>query len=176
MVPIFNIGASGSTYVKPPDEYQPRGCTVAERSSHAEPRADGSSARHCWRQISSSRKGKPWLFTPTNGIATVALVAVFLPCRYRDSCPRRVLQAQPTHIRLFSLKEDALSAERLQKVLASAGIASRRDCEELISAGRVSVNGKVVTVAGTRVDAEQDEIAVDGQPIGKIHPRTYVML
>ncbi|HEX9438391.1 MAG TPA: S4 domain-containing protein, partial [Roseiflexaceae bacterium] len=61
-----------------------------------------------------------------------------------------------------------MSAERLQKVLASAGIASRRDCEELISAGRVSVNGKVVHVAGTRVDPEQDEIAVDGRPIGQI--------
>jgi 23S rRNA pseudouridine2605 synthase len=77
---------------------------------------------------------------------------------------------------LFSQKEDALSAERLQKVLASAGIASRRDCEELISAGRVSVNGKVVIVPGTRVDPEQDEISVDGQLIGKINPRTYVML
>jgi len=69
-----------------------------------------------------------------------------------------------------------LSAERLQKVLASAGIASRRDCEELISAGRVSVNGKAVLMAGTRVDPEQDEIAVDGRPIGQISPRTYVML
>ena len=69
-----------------------------------------------------------------------------------------------------------MSAERLQKVLASAGIASRRDCEELISAGRVSVNGKVVVVAGTRVDPAVDEITLDGQPIGKINPRTYVML
>ena len=69
-----------------------------------------------------------------------------------------------------------MSAERLQKVLASAGIASRRDCEELIGAGRVSVNGKAVVVPGTRVDPEQDEIAVDGQPIGKINPRTYVIL
>ena len=69
-----------------------------------------------------------------------------------------------------------MSAERLQKVLASAGIASRRDCEELISAGRVSVNGKVVVVPGTRVDPEQDAIFVDGQSIGKINPRTYVML
>src|SRR5512144_2678544 len=77
---------------------------------------------------------------------------------------------------LSIFKDDALSAERLQKVLASAGIASRRDCEELISAGRVSVNGKVVHVAGTRVDPEQDEIAVDGRPIGQISPRTYVML
>jgi 23S rRNA pseudouridine2605 synthase len=77
---------------------------------------------------------------------------------------------------VFRKKEVTLSAERLQKVLASAGIASRRDCEELISAGRVSVNGKVVHVPGTRVDPEQDEIAVDGRPIGRISPRTYVML
>jgi 23S rRNA pseudouridine2605 synthase len=69
-----------------------------------------------------------------------------------------------------------LSAERLQKVLASAGIASRRDCEEYIAAGRVMVNGKVVRIPGTRVDPEHDEILVDGRPIGKIHHRTYVML
>jgi 23S rRNA pseudouridine2605 synthase len=69
-----------------------------------------------------------------------------------------------------------LSAERLQKVLASAGIASRRDCEEYIAAGRVMVNGKVVRIPGTRVDPEHDEILVDGRPIGKIHRRTYVML
>jgi 23S rRNA pseudouridine2605 synthase len=69
-----------------------------------------------------------------------------------------------------------LSAERLQKVLASAGIASRRDCEELIAAGRVAVNGKVMHVLGARVDLDHDEITVDGRPIGKINPRTYVML
>src|SRR5262245_4509164 len=69
-----------------------------------------------------------------------------------------------------------LSAERLQKVLASAGIASRRDCEELIAAGRVAVNGKVMHVLGARVDLDQDEITVDGRLIGKISPRTYVML
>ncbi|MCS6940782.1 MAG: pseudouridine synthase [Roseiflexus sp.] len=69
-----------------------------------------------------------------------------------------------------------MSAERLQKVLASAGIASRRDCEEYIAAGRVMVNGKVVRIPGTRVDPEHDEILVDGKPIGKIHRRTYVML
>jgi len=69
-----------------------------------------------------------------------------------------------------------LSPERLQKVLASAGIASRRDCEVLIAEGRVAVNGKIVRVPGTRVDPEQDEISVDGKPIGAISPRTYVML
>ncbi|HMP42507.1 MAG TPA: pseudouridine synthase, partial [Roseiflexaceae bacterium] len=69
-----------------------------------------------------------------------------------------------------------MSPERLQKVLASAGIASRRDCEELIGQGRVAVNGKEVRVPGTRVDPDTDEITVDGEPIGRISPRTYIML
>ncbi|MGC8799326.1 MAG: pseudouridine synthase, partial [Chloroflexus sp.] len=69
-----------------------------------------------------------------------------------------------------------MSPERLQKVLASAGIASRRDCEELIAAGRVTVNGRVVTVPGTRVDLEHDEILVDGQPLRIPAKRTYIML
>ncbi len=51
--------------------------------------------------------------------------------------------------------------ERLQKVLARAGIASRRACEELIADGRVTVNGEVATL-GTKVDPSVDEIEVDG--------------
>ncbi len=70
----------------------------------------------------------------------------------------------------------SVSPERLQKVLASAGIASRRDCEELIAAGRVTVNGRVVTVPGTRVDLEHDEVLVDGQPLRMPAKRTYIML
>lgn len=57
--------------------------------------------------------------------------------------------------------------ERLQKVLAEAGIASRRKCEELITAGRVQVNDQVVTTLGVKVDASQDFIKVDGKPIRK---------
>ncbi|MCK8681218.1 MULTISPECIES: pseudouridine synthase [Streptomyces] len=52
--------------------------------------------------------------------------------------------------------------ERLQKVLARAGMGSRRACEELIDAGRVEVNGEIVMEQGTRVDPEHDEIKVDG--------------
>jgi 23S rRNA pseudouridine2605 synthase len=55
--------------------------------------------------------------------------------------------------------------ERLQKVLAHAGIAARRKCEEYITAGRVAVNGRVVTELGTRVHADRDLIEVDGEPI-----------
>ncbi|MFF4955177.1 pseudouridine synthase [Streptomyces chattanoogensis] len=52
--------------------------------------------------------------------------------------------------------------ERLQKVLARAGMGSRRACEELIDQARVEVNGKIVMEQGVRVDPEKDEIKVDG--------------
>ncbi|MGP4114577.1 pseudouridine synthase [Streptomyces sp. 4N509B] len=55
--------------------------------------------------------------------------------------------------------------ERLQKVLARAGLGSRRACEELIDAARVEVNGRIVTTQGKRVDPERDEIKVDGLTI-----------
>ena len=69
-----------------------------------------------------------------------------------------------------------MSAERLQKVLASAGIASRRECEALIAAGRVTVNGRVVQEPGLRVDPEQDVVLVDGEPVQQPVARTYIML
>ncbi|MDT0345529.1 pseudouridine synthase [Streptomyces litchfieldiae] len=55
--------------------------------------------------------------------------------------------------------------ERLQKVLARAGLGSRRACEELIDQARVEVNGQIVTSQGRRVDPEKDEIKVDGLTI-----------
>jgi len=55
--------------------------------------------------------------------------------------------------------------ERLQKILAASGVASRRKSEELITAGRVTVNGQVVTELGTKADASIDKIFVDGRPL-----------
>ncbi len=55
--------------------------------------------------------------------------------------------------------------ERLQKVVAAAGIASRRKAEQLILEGRVSVNGQTVTRLGTKVDPQQDHVKVDGKLI-----------
>ena len=55
--------------------------------------------------------------------------------------------------------------ERLQKIISQAGIASRRESETLITEGRVSVNGKVVTELGTKVDPTKDKVRVDGKPI-----------
>jgi len=64
--------------------------------------------------------------------------------------------------------------ERLQKVLAEAGVASRRKCEELIAAGRVSVNGETVTTLGVKVDATKDVILVDGRAIRQ-QKKVYVL-
>ena len=67
-------------------------------------------------------------------------------------------------------------SERLQKVLASAGVASRRKSEEMILQGRVTVNRKVVTKLGTKVDPDRDEIRVDGERIQTESRRVYIMI
>ena len=66
--------------------------------------------------------------------------------------------------------------ERLQKVLANSGIASRRQCEELILQGKVKVNGNVVTELGTKVDKDQDIIEYNGKQINKQSKKIYILL
>lgn len=66
--------------------------------------------------------------------------------------------------------------ERLQKIIARAGIASRRHAEELIRAGQVRVNGVVVTELGVKADPERDRVEVAGQLAGKPAEATYLIL
>jgi 23S rRNA pseudouridine2605 synthase len=66
-------------------------------------------------------------------------------------------------------------SERLQKALARAGIASRRKAEEMIRAGRVQINGVIVTEMGQQVEA-QDRILVDGRPLQTPPAHLYIML
>ena len=69
--------------------------------------------------------------------------------------------------------------ERLQKLIAAAGVASRRHAEELIAAGEVTVNGEVVRVPGTKADPARDHIKVRGRlinPLLEAREKTYVLL
>ena len=66
--------------------------------------------------------------------------------------------------------------ERLQKIIARAGVASRRRAEALILDGQVRVNGRVVTELGTKADAARDEIRVGGRLISADVPRVYLLL
>ena len=80
--------------------------------------------------------------------------------------------------RSSSAKDDAepnKNGERLQRVLAQRGVASRRASEQLIVEGRVKVNGEVVTELGTRVHPTKDQISVDGKSIGRQKQRYLVL-
>ena len=65
--------------------------------------------------------------------------------------------------------------ERLQKVIANSGLTSRRKAEELILAGKVLVNGRIVTELGTKVD-NMDAIVVNGKPLPKVNKKVYYLL
>ena len=70
--------------------------------------------------------------------------------------------------------------ERIQKILASAGVASRRNIEEMVRQGRVKVNGKISTDLPILIDPEKDKVSVDDEPIrlktGKSVDRYYFLL
>lgn len=69
-----------------------------------------------------------------------------------------------------------MAEERLQKFLSASGIASRRKCEEMISAGRVKVNGKVVTELGSKVRPGVDHVMVDGMAVAYDPRHVYLLL
>lgn len=69
-----------------------------------------------------------------------------------------------------------MTQERLQKYLARCGVASRRASEQIILAGRVRVNGAVVTTLGTSVDPERDRVELDGRSVRPPSAHTYVAL
>jgi 23S rRNA pseudouridine2605 synthase len=66
--------------------------------------------------------------------------------------------------------------QRLQKILSRAGISSRRNAEELIRAGRVRVNGQVVTQLGVKADPRRDRIAIDGRLLRVADQPVYILL
>ena len=69
-----------------------------------------------------------------------------------------------------------MEEERLQKYLASAGIASRRKCEEYIQQGRVKVNEKIVNELGTKIDPKKDKVYFDNKLVQKSEELVYILL
>ncbi len=69
-----------------------------------------------------------------------------------------------------------MALERLQKILAHAGVASRRKAEDLIESGHVTVNGKLVRELGSKADLAEDVIAVDGRTIRETQDKVYYLL
>ena len=69
-----------------------------------------------------------------------------------------------------------VSTVRLQKILSAAGSASRRGAEAMIAAGRVSVNGVVVTNLGSKANPQSDDIRLDGRRVGLAQRRRYILM
>src|SRR4051812_45953935 len=69
-----------------------------------------------------------------------------------------------------------MPTERLQKIIAAAGIASRRHAEEMIQQGRVSVNGQIVSELGSKADAKTDHIRVDGKLLQGSERPVYLLV
>src|SRR5215470_6651859 len=69
-----------------------------------------------------------------------------------------------------------MASERLQKIIAAAGIASRRHAEQLITGGAVSVNGQTITELGSKADLERDHIRVNGKRLRGAEHHTYLVL
>jgi 23S rRNA pseudouridine2605 synthase len=69
-----------------------------------------------------------------------------------------------------------LPLERIQKILAKAGIASRREAEKMVMEGRVRVNGKVIETLGFKADPSKDHIKVDGKSLRHFEPKVILLL
>ena len=69
-----------------------------------------------------------------------------------------------------------MAEERLQKIIAAAGLASRRKAEELITQGRVTVNGRTVTELGSKADTQRDHIKVDGKLLHGPQRNVYLLM
>ena len=90
--------------------------------------------------------------------------------------PKSEGRSSKSEIRAPGPEPRAPGAERLQKILSAAGVASRRHSEQLILDGRVTVNGETVTELGTKADADHDDIRVDGRRIRTEQRQRYILL
>lgn len=100
---------------------------------------------------------------------------VFLHARSVRAGPYHLAMPRRRHGPSHPFNDDR-RGERIQKVLAAAGVASRRDCEQMVEEGRVRVNGTVLDGLPAWVDPANDRIEVDGRPIRRHEQHVYIML
>ncbi len=74
------------------------------------------------------------------------------------------------------MENETPQLKRLQHFMASCGVGSRRACEQIISEGRVAVNGRTVTTQGHKVDPERDKVTLDGRRITETREKVYIAL
>jgi 23S rRNA pseudouridine2605 synthase len=119
-----------------------------------------------------ARNTGPW--APARGKAAGRGAAAGKPARKAVTASKAAAPARPAAAKARA-KAGVPAGERLQKLLAAAGVASRRACEAIILEGRVQVNGVTVTELGTRADPRRDQITVDFEPIAR-EPLVYILL
>jgi len=108
----------------------------------------------------------------------VPRIAVAFLASAAGCCTANVLAAGKAGAssRTQKVNPHTIKSVQLQKIMAACGIASRRKAEEIIAAGRVTLNGKVVTEQGTKADPETDVICVDGKPLQSKERLQYFLL
>src|SRR5690606_13310666 len=109
-----------------------------------------------WTMTWPRRSGRCRVTRPINNPSRTTGSRQVRPARFRQAQPAR--QARPTGSRQARPTRTPVSEIRLQKVLAQAGLGSRRRCDDMIAHGRVEVNGETVDTMGARVDPATDVI------------------
>ena len=153
-----------------------RPTTGAPRTSApARPAAGSAQSSSASRPASAPRSASPSRLSsgtaarPTSGAPRRPAIDKTRPAA--KLAPRKAAAPRPGG----SPRPAQAGQDRLQKILAAAGIDSRRACEQIILDGRVQVNGKTVTELGTRADPRRDEITVDLIPIQREAP-VYILM
>jgi 23S rRNA pseudouridine2605 synthase len=103
------------------------------------------------------------------GFASCSFVPFVVKLRFSSRYPKVLDPASPDNLSL-------MPSERLQKIIAAAGIASRRAAEKLISSGAVSVNGEIVTELGSKANLERDHIRVNGKLLHGPERSVYLLM
>src|SRR5258705_6454227 len=121
--------------------------------------------RHCWCLV---------LFTVSSSLRVDSRSSRIAELKaLKSDAARSISRSAPNAV---SVSLVLMPAERLQKIIAAAGVTSRRKAEELITSRRVQVNGQLVTELGTKADPEQDHIRVDGNLRHGPERHTYIVL